>query len=141
MTGARRGRSKGRFYALLGAIGVLGVGALGYAATRRDAPAAPTRAVDPALAREARGHVLGDPNAPVSIIEFADFECPACAQFATVTGPDVKKRLVESGQANFRFYDYPLPMHGNAWPAAHAAAIEAPALFRWSEFTGKSKSR
>jgi protein-disulfide isomerase len=65
---------------------------------------------------------MGRPDAPVKIIEFADFECPGCAQFATVTEPDVRKRLVESGEASFRFYDYPLDMHQNSYPASHAAA-------------------
>jgi protein-disulfide isomerase len=122
VTNARRGRSGKRFYALLGAIGVLGIGALGYAATRRDAPAAAPRDVDPALAAEAQGHLMGRPDAPVQIIEFSDFECPYCAQFATVTEPDVRKRLVETGEVSFRYYDYPLDIHRNTWPASHAAA-------------------
>jgi protein-disulfide isomerase len=121
VSAARRAKSPTRFYMLLGAIGILGAGTLGYAALRRnDAPAA-ARAVDPKLAAEAQGHLIGDPNSPVKIIEFSDFECPYCAQFATVTEPDVRKRLVETGEASFRYYDYPLPMHGNTWPASHAA--------------------
>jgi protein-disulfide isomerase len=120
---ARRGKPGGRFYALLALIAVLGMGALGYAATRGDSAGdAPPRAVDPALAAQAEGHLMGSPDAPVKIVEFADFECPACAQFATVTEPDVRTRLVETGQASFRFYDYPLDQHRNSYPASHAAA-------------------
>lgn len=119
---ARRAKSSRNFYVALAAIVVLGAVALGYAATRKaDAPP-PSRVVDPALAAQAEGHLLGRPDAPVKIIEFSDFECPYCAQFATVTEPDVRKRLVETGEASFRYYDYPLPMHGNTWPASHAAA-------------------
>ena len=33
---------------------------------------------------EAQGYLRGDPNAPITIIEFADFECPGCGQFAAV---------------------------------------------------------
>lgn len=123
MKQTRRGKSNARFYALLGVIGLLGVGALGYAAVRKPSTVAATaQTVDPALAAEAKGHVLGRADAPVKIIEFSDFECPYCAQFATVTEPDVRERLVETGQASFTYYDYPLPMHANTWPASHAAA-------------------
>jgi protein-disulfide isomerase len=71
---------------------------------------------------QARGYVFGDTTAPVQIIEFADFECPACGQFATLTEPDVRTRLVQTKQAYVRFFDYPLPMHRNTWDASHAAA-------------------
>ena len=70
----------------------------------------------------ARGYVFGDTTAPVQIIEFADFECPACGQFAMLTEPDVRSRLVQTKQAYIRFFDYPLPMHRNTWDASHAAA-------------------
>ena len=55
--------------------------------------------VEPAAvaAGEPQGYLLGKADAPVQVIEFADFECPACAQFATLAEPDVKKRLVEPG--------------------------------------------
>ena len=71
---------------------------------------------------QARGYVYGDTTAPVQIIEFADFECPACGLFATLTEPDVRSRLVQTKQAYVRFFDYPLPMHRNTWDASHAAA-------------------
>ena len=71
---------------------------------------------------QARGYVFGDTAAPVQIIEFADFECPACGQFAMLTEPDVRSRLVQTKQAYVRFFDYPLPMHRNTWDASHAAA-------------------
>jgi protein-disulfide isomerase len=65
---------------------------------------------------------MGSATAPVEILEFADFECPACGSFATLTEPDMRKRLVETGLARFRFMDYPLPMHPNAWDAHIAAS-------------------
>jgi protein-disulfide isomerase len=72
---------------------------------------------------QAEGYLRGNPNAPVSIVEFADFECPGCGQFATLQGPDIKARLVDAGLANFRFYDFPLTqIHGNTLFAHLAAA-------------------
>ena len=69
------------------------------------------------------GYLLGNPDAPVQVHEFADFECGACMQFATVTEPDVRERLVETGQVAFRYYFFPLTqIHRSAASAAYAAA-------------------
>jgi protein-disulfide isomerase len=117
----RHQRSRGKFYGALAAIAIAGAAAIGYMATRPTNQPAAT-AVDPNLAREAEGYLLGDSTAPVQILEFADYECPACAQFATVTAPDVRKRLVETGQASYRFFDFPLRQHRNSRSASSAAA-------------------
>jgi protein-disulfide isomerase len=116
-----KAKSKTPFYAGLAVIGVLGVGAIGYLASR---PKNVATTVDPAtvVAGEPQGYLLGKPDAPVQVIEFADFECPACAQFATLAEPDVRKRLVDTGIISYRFYDYPLAMHRNTWQASNAAA-------------------
>ncbi|HEX5097888.1 MAG TPA: thioredoxin domain-containing protein, partial [Polyangiaceae bacterium] len=60
----------------------------------------------------------GPANAPIVIVEFADFECPACG----ATQP-VLDHLYEAhqGQVRFFFKHYPLPMHPNAEKAARAA--------------------
>ncbi len=110
--------------AAFAAIAIIGVTAVGYAVVRSRAKPRTTVAVD-AGPLTAEGYLLGRPDAPVKIIEFADFECPACGQFATVTEPDVRKRLIETGQASLRFYDFPLEMHKNTWAASHAAACAA----------------
>jgi protein-disulfide isomerase len=114
-------KSNTPFYAALAIIGVVGIGALAYVASR---PKNVAKTVDPAavIAGEPQGYLLGKPDAPVQVIEFADFECPACAQFATLSEPDVRKRLVEPGLISYRFYDYPLAMHKNTWHASNAAA-------------------
>jgi protein-disulfide isomerase len=79
--------------------------------------------VDPTLPpMKAEGYVMGSPTAPVEVIEFADFECPGCGQFATLTEPDVRTNLVNTGKIRIRFMDYPLPMHRNTWDASLAAA-------------------
>lgn len=72
---------------------------------------------------QAEGFLMGNPDAPVLVEEWADFECPGCMQFATVTEPDVRERLVETGQVAFRYYFFPLTsIHRNAASAAYAAA-------------------
>jgi protein-disulfide isomerase len=49
------------------------------------------------------GIVLGRPDAPVTIVEFADISCPACASFATTTLPTVIDRWVRPGDAKLEF--------------------------------------
>lgn len=72
---------------------------------------------------EASGYVLGDANAPVQIIEYGDFECPGCMQFATMIEPDLRKNLVETGLASFHYFDFPLSeAHPNSMSASLAAA-------------------
>ena len=78
---------------------------------------------DSLLASKAQGYTIGSPDAKVEIIEFADFECPACGRFATITEPDVRKNLVETGMVKYTFYDWPiLSDHQNTIPASMAAA-------------------
>ncbi|MFN2521182.1 MAG: DsbA family protein [Candidatus Limnocylindria bacterium] len=43
--------------------------------------------------------VLGDPRAPVTIVEYADFQCPSCGAFARGTEPEIIKRYIDTGKA------------------------------------------
>ena len=109
------------FYILLGVIAVAAVGFIGWQMSQSTSSGVIT--IDPNMPLpEASGYLMGSVTAPVQILEFADFECPACGSFATLTEPDVRKRLVETGQASFRFLDFPLPIHRNTWDASMAAA-------------------
>ena len=107
------------FYALLAVIAIVGLAAIAYAATR---PKQAVTVVDPTKLPAAAGHLLGRADAPVQVLEFADFECPQCGVFGTVTEPDVRERLVNSGQISYRFFDFPLDMHKNTLFAHNAAA-------------------
>jgi protein-disulfide isomerase len=119
---AHRRRDLRGFYVGLGAVVVIGGALLWYLAQRPRGAEATLAATTGVPASESRGYVLGSPDAPVEIIEFADFQCPACEQFASITEPDVRTRIVDAGLARYVFYDFPLSMHPNAWPASHAAA-------------------
>jgi protein-disulfide isomerase len=115
----RRDRqSKRPFFIALAVIVAVGLGALGYSATRSKSAVT----VDPNLPPPVvSGHLLGSASAPVEVTEYADFECPACGNFAAVTEPDVRSRLIETGKMRLRFFLYPLPMHKNTWIASNAA--------------------
>lgn len=120
VTSAKRGGPGRGFWIALGVVALLGIAGLSWMASR---PKAQVTRLDPNLpAMKAEGYVLGSATAPVEVVEFADFECPACGQFATLTEPDVRARLVNTGQVRMRFIDYPLPMHRNTWDASLAAA-------------------
>ena len=66
---------------------------------------------------------LGDPDAPVSLVEFSDYLCPFCRRHATETNPRLLEQYAASGLVRFVFSDFPLvDLHPTA-PAGHAAAL------------------
>lgn len=78
--------------------------ALGALAALAFAPAA-GRAQD---ALDAKGYAigdmtLGDPDAPVTIVEYVSFTCGHCANFHTRTWPEIEERYVDTGQARLVF--------------------------------------
>jgi protein-disulfide isomerase len=123
---ARQARASNRpkaFVWVLGLIALVGVAALVYVATRpKSGPADVNNVVDTTNAGPAQGYLIGKVDAPVKIVEFADFECPSCGGFATVTEPDVRTRIIDPGLANLTFYDFPLTQHRNTLGASNAAA-------------------
>ena len=117
--------SKKLFLVILAIVAVAG-GALIAMQARGSGPAPRLVAeLPPGDPGKAQPYVYGRPDAPVTISEFADFECPACAQFATLTEPDVRKRLADAGRVSFRFYDFPLDQHRNSVLASLSAACAA----------------
>lgn len=114
------------FYYLLGGIVIVGVGALGYRVLGGKTVSIPANVViSSADTSGFRGYLMGSDSAPVEITEYADFECPGCAQFEAVSWPDVKSRLIDSGKARWRYRDFPLPVHPNSRLVAHSAACAA----------------
>lgn len=63
----------------------------------------------------------GSDTAPVVVTEFADFQCPACAQYASRLGPTIDARYIKSGQVRLIYHELPIQGHANAVPAAEAA--------------------
>jgi protein-disulfide isomerase len=61
---------------------------------------------------------FGPVNAPVTLVEFADFECPACRHFAQSVLPRIREKYPEEVAMVFRHW--PLPYHRFAIPAARA---------------------
>ena len=64
---------------------------------------------------------LGSSQAPVTIVEFSDFECPYCRVFHEQVLPSLKREYIDTGRVRFIHKDLPLPFHQQAKPAAAAA--------------------
>jgi len=122
------GQSMSKFYMILAAVAVLGVGAVGYQVTVGGGSAS-TEPVDlgsvleddAALVALARPVIMGDPDAALTVLEFADYQCPACGQFAREHKPLIVAGYVDTGKVNFAFYDFPLiQIHPHSFLAARA---------------------
>lgn len=66
-------------------------------------------------------HVNGDADAPVTIVEFSDFECPFCARFYSQTYKQIEEQYIKTGKVKLVYRDFPLGFHANAQKAAEAA--------------------
>lgn len=68
------------------------------------------------------GVTLGSEEAPVTIAEFGDYQCPGCGAFAATVKPQLDLALLQTGKAKFVFYDFPLiTIHPHAFLASRAA--------------------
>lgn len=63
----------------------------------------------------------GSEDAPVTIVEFSDYQCPYCARYITDAYLQIEKDYVETGKVRYLFRDLTLPFHANASAAAQAA--------------------
>lgn len=66
--------------------------------------------------------ILGDKNAPVTIIEFSDFDCPFCKEFFSQHLPRLNEEYIKTGKVRFVYRDAPLEIHE---PNATRKAIAA----------------
>ena len=79
---------------------------------------APTRAKIADLSGVA---MLGSPVAPLTIVEYTDYQCPYCQRFHVTAFAELKKAYIDTGKARFFSKDMPLDFHPNAMRAAMAA--------------------
>ena len=89
--------------------------------------AVPTQAAPPhpmladaqtALTSTKDDRILGNPDAPITILEYASLTCPHCAHFANEVLPELKKKWIDTGKAKLVLRDFPLDE-----PALRAAMI------------------
>lgn len=112
------------FYLILGLVVVAGVVAL--LALRgggtKESPGRPVSLADlSAPADSTVGIAAGAKDAPVKLIEFADYTCPHCAEFTRLAGRALRQNLVQTGKLRWVMFDFPLSQNTNAIPGALAA--------------------
>jgi protein-disulfide isomerase len=64
-------------------------------------PVAKVVAVDPGTHPNPDDNAMGDPNAPITIEEFSDFQCPYCARFHEETEPLLRQYYIDTGKVRF----------------------------------------
>ena len=68
---------------------------------------------------------MGNLNAPVTMVEFSDYQCPFCRRFATTVFQTIKREYIDTGQVRYVFRDFPLstihPQAMKAHEGAHCA--------------------
>jgi protein-disulfide isomerase len=135
-TNAQRGRKIRKkkqsmlpFYIGIGAVAAIGLIFAVYAYMTRDTGEIPTvsgvqkTALSVPSGRNEQGYwYKGDPNAPVTVVEFADYQCPGCASFALGDAERLMADYIQTGRVRLVFHDFPLPQHAQA-RSAHTAAF------------------
>lgn len=71
--------------------------------------------------RASDARVKGAEDAPVTVFELADFQCPFCKRFAESVFPQLDSAYIATGKVRWIYVNYPLPNHERAWIAAEAA--------------------
>jgi protein-disulfide isomerase len=85
-------------------------------------PQAPPSPAEPLEVSLDDAYSIGDPDAPVTIVEYTDYQCPFCARHALQTFGQIAEDLIDTGQVRYVFKDMPLTsIHPQATLAAEAA--------------------
>ena len=78
---------------------------------------------------------LGAASAPLTIVEFSDFECSYCRRFHEQVFPQLKSQYIDTGLVRFVHKDLPLPFHPHALPAAAAARCAGEQSRYWDMYS------
>jgi len=71
-------------------------------------------------------HVLGKSTAPLTMVEFTDYQCPFCGRFEATTFPEIKRNYIDTGKLRLIVRDLPLEgLHPYAMKAAQAVHCAA----------------
>ncbi len=86
------------------------------------------------LTEETR-HFKGDPDAPVTMIEFSDFRCPFCGRYSSETAPQIDQQYVEEGLVRVGYVHAAYQGEPSMWAAeASECAAEQDAFWEYHDF-------
>ncbi len=88
-------------------------------------PAADIVAADREYTVPMNGLTLGDPNAPIEVIEFADFQCPACYSYWMNLEPTIYENYIVTGKIKYTYSPYSFLGRGQSWDESVKAAEAA----------------
>ena len=89
-----------------------------------DASPTSSKTIDPKLVKSITlnpdDRILGDEKAPVTIVEYSDFQCPFCRSFFEGSYAEIKKEYIDTGRVRLVYRHWPLDFHPMAQPSARA---------------------
>jgi protein-disulfide isomerase len=88
---------------------------------RQAAPPAPEQPTTAKITDLTGVNMLGRKEAPITIVEYTDYQCPFCQRFHVSAYPEIKKNYIDTGKVRFFSKDLPLDFHPNAMRAAMSA--------------------
>lgn len=94
-------------FVIIGIISVIIIGVLSAVSTNNatsDNPQSTRLSIDTTKGSP----VLGDVSAPVTIIEFGDYQCPFCQKWSQNTKPLIEKNYIDTGKVNLIYVDFPI---------------------------------
>jgi protein-disulfide isomerase len=96
--------------------------AIAQARAQQEQQAQPRPTLAPADVPIGDAPALGQADAPITVVEYSDYQCPFCSRHYQQTMPQLLQNYVETGQARYVFKDFPLTQIHPQAPKAHEAA-------------------
>jgi protein-disulfide isomerase len=106
-------------------IGVLVIAVLAIVIVSQIKPVGTIVLPERTKATQTDGLTMGDPKAKVQVIEFADFQCPACGSYWSQLEPTIISQYIDTGKAFFTYSPFSFLGQGYAWDESVKAAEAA----------------
>jgi protein-disulfide isomerase len=92
---------------------------------RANAPVGTIVPITPQEHPQANGTAMGNPNAPVKIVAYEDFQCPSCQYYTQNVEPLLRKNEIANGQVYYQFRNFPIIDRNSTTKESHQAANAA----------------